>query len=113
MSDWFSELDGTFDLVVSNPPYLTERELKQAELEVREHEPTSALVADGDLGENSLVAILQNAYQFLNPHGLLAMETGIDQREILERQAQAVGYAEYIQEADLSGRDRFFFAKVG
>jgi len=49
----------------------------------------------------------------LNPHGLLAMETGIDQREILERQAKAVGYAEYIQEADLSGRDRFFFAKVG
>ena len=113
VSDWFSAIDGTFDLVVSNPPYLTETELKQAEPEVREHEPTSALVTDGDLGENALVAILQNAYQFLNPHGLLAMETGIDQREILESQAKAVGYAEYIQEADLSGRDRFFFAKVG
>lgn len=112
-SDWFSGMDGTFDLVVSNPPYLTEKELKHAEPEVREHEPTSALVAGGALGENALLAILQQAYKALNPHGLLAMETGVDQREILERQAQTVGYAEYIQEADLSGRDRFFFAKVG
>ena len=110
-SDWFSALEGSFDLVVSNPPYLTDTELQEAEPEVRDYEPVGALVAGGATGESALVAILEGAFPVLNPGGLLAMETGIAQREILEAQAQKVGYSEYLQEADLSGRDRFFFAR--
>ena len=58
------------------------------------------------------MAILEGAFPVLNPGGLLAMETGIAQRGILEARAQEGGYVECLQEPDLSGRDRFFFAKV-
>ena len=64
VSDWFSELDGTFRPSWRGPPYLTETELKQAEPEVREHEPTSALVTDGDLGENVLVVFFKMRISF-------------------------------------------------
>ncbi len=111
-SDWFSALEGMFDLVVGNPPYLTGAELKEAEPEVREHEPAGALVSGGAAGESALVAILEGAFQVLNPGGLLALETGIAQRGILEARAKEIGYAEFLQEPDLSGRDRFFFARV-
>jgi release factor glutamine methyltransferase len=112
-ADWFSGVVGTFDLIVSNPPYLAQAEFDQAESEVRNHEPHEALVSSGANGEGCLLAILSGAVTVLNDSGLLAMETGISQREILESKAVALGYAEFLQEADLSGRDRFFFAKKG
>ncbi len=112
-SDWFSALptDSRFALIVANPPYLTEHELKEAAPEVREHEPHQALVAP-DEGRADLELILNQAVRFLAPGGLLACETGIAQHARLLAVAQAGGYARTESRRDLTGRDRYVLAFV-
>lgn len=111
--NWWSPLtiDAQFDLIVSNPPYLTEAEMTTAEPEVIDHEPHDALVAGSD-GLNDFRILLEGAPKFLAPGGLLAMETGIAQSEALTELALQAGIAGNSAE-DLSGRPRFFFARVG
>jgi release factor glutamine methyltransferase len=110
-SDWLDGIEGKFDLIVSNPPYLSQGEVDQALPEVREHEPLEALVSPGVKGEDCLLSIMAEALPFLTTGAMLAMETGIDQREALEWKAGERGYLDILHEADLSGRDRFFFAR--
>ncbi len=109
--NWWSPLgnDPTFDLIVSNPPYLTEAEMKTAEPEVIEHEPHSALVAGTD-GLDDFRILLEGTPKFLANGGLLAMETGIAQSEALTDLAKQVGLTGH-SIGDLSGRPRFFFVR--
>lgn len=111
LSDWFSDfgIDGEFDLIVSNPPYLTKEELNTAEPEVREHEPVSALVAENE-GLADLETILRDAFVRLKLGGLLWLETGIAHREALVALCEQVGYAEPSGIDDWSGRPRFIKA---
>lgn len=107
---WFEPIpDGaSFDLIVSNPPYLTEAEMETAEPEVVAHEPHGALLSGGD-GLDDLRVILKEAKTFLAEGGLLAMETGIAQHGVLKELAESAGLSgESIE--DLSERPRFFFA---
>ncbi len=108
--DWFENVAGTFDAVVSNPPYLTEAEWASAQPEVREHEPREALVADDD-GLADLEKILRGAREHLAPGGFVALETGIAHRERLRAAALDAGFSETEAKDDLSGRPRFFFAR--
>ena len=111
-SDWYAKVDGQFDLIVSNPPYLTQEEINQAAVEVREFEPTRALVSPGLHGEGCLFEVLEGAKDRLRPDGLLAMETGISQKGLLEVKASELGFKEFWGEQDLSDRERFFFART-
>lgn len=110
---WFEPItaDERFDLIVSNPPYLTEQEMTTAEPEVVGYEPESALVAGAD-GLDDLRVILAHAARHLNPEGLLALETGIAQHETLEQLAKAAGFEAFESVADLSGRQRFAFLRA-
>jgi release factor glutamine methyltransferase len=100
-----------YDLIVSNPPYLTEEEMTTAEPEVVNHEPQCALVSGAD-GLDDLRLIFKDAAAFLKPGGLLALETGIAQAEALNTLAETAGLqGECIE--DLSGRPRFYFARKG
>ncbi len=111
-SDWFVALAGeTFDLIVSNPPYLTEDEWEQAEPEVRQWEPKSALTAGMD-GLDDLKKILAAAPAHLAPGGWLALETGIAQHAALAELAREAGFVETESVPDLSKRERFFLAKM-
>lgn len=112
-SDWFSKLspEERFDLIVANPPYLTEAEVKEAAPEVREHEPHSALVAAGE-GQADLEHILQHARAFLNTGGLIACETGIAHHTRLCGLANQCGYTRTESLRDLTGRDRYLLAFV-
>ena len=110
-SDWFEGIDGNFDLIVSNPPYLSQEDVDQSHPEVREHEPLEALVSSGANGEDCLLSIMSKAFPFLTKDAILAMETGIDQRKALKATATRLGYQDILHETDLSGRDRFFFAR--
>ncbi|MDP4878659.1 MAG: peptide chain release factor N(5)-glutamine methyltransferase [Opitutales bacterium] len=106
---WFEPLaDGErFDLIVSNPPYLTEEEMTTAEPEVVTFEPNSALVSGAD-GLEDLRKIVSAAPNYLATGGVLAMETGIAQHEALDGLAKSAGLqGESV--ADMSGRPRFFF----
>jgi release factor glutamine methyltransferase len=107
---WFEavDADALYDLIVANPPYLTESEMQSAAPEVAAHEPTAALAAGSD-GLDDLKAILAGAAAHLAPGGLLALETGIDQHAALDAIAQRVGLKGEGQ-PDLSGRPRFYLA---
>lgn len=112
-SDWFAALepDVRFDLIVSNPPYLTEEEWSSAQPEVRDHEPRQALVA-ADGGCADLLRIIAEAPRFLAPRGRLFLETGIDQHaRLLEAFAEA-GLAEGRSLQDWSERPRFVAAQA-
>ncbi len=100
-----------FDLIVSNPPYLTEEEMTTAEPEVAEHEPLSALVSGVD-GLDDIRRILKAARLHLSEGGLLALETGIAQHEALEPIAMEAGFSDVQSHPDLNGRERFFVART-
>ncbi len=110
-SDWFSAVVGeTFDVIVSNPPYLTAQEVAEAEPEVKHFEPMSALAAD-DAGMKDLKTIIAGAAQRLGAGGWLALETGIAQHAELGRVCAEHGFGEVDSRKDLTGRDRFIFAR--
>ena len=110
-SDWFSELgdEGPFDLIVSNPPYLTEAEVESAEPEVKDFEPVSALKAEKE-GLSDLEEILEGAFGQLREGGLLWLETGIGHRDALVSLGSEIGFREIEGLDDWSGRPRFIKA---
>lgn len=109
-SDWFENVAGTFDVIVSNPPYLTQSEWESAQPEVRDREPKTALVAEND-GLADLEKILRGARERLADGGFAAFETGIAQHAALEKIARECGFSSTESKTDLSGRERFFFAE--
>lgn len=111
-SDWFAAVTDAYDLIVSNPPYLTEAEVAAAEPEVREFDPKSALIAP-DEGLADLRRILTDAPRFLRAGGWVLLETGIDQHAALAALSAQIGYAESAGQPDMSGRPRFWQARVG
>ena len=108
--NWFEPLNegARFDLIVSNPPYLTEAEMQTAEPEVIDHEPHSAL-ASGQEGLDDLGLLFKSVPKYLAEGGLLALETGIGQADAIKAMASKVSLHGQSAE-DLSGRLRFFFA---
>lgn len=111
-SNWFSTIDGHYDLIVANPPYLTLSEWESAEPEVKQWEPRTALVAE-DEGLADLERILDEAHGFLSPKGVVALETGIQHAKRLGEIAETRGYEWHKAQMDLSKRQRFFVAGRG
>ena len=111
LSDWFSALTPArqFDLIVANPPYLSDAETKATAPEVREFEPVMALSA-GANGAAALEKIIRGAPAFLAAGGLLACETGIAQHAQLQPLAAQAGFQRTESVADLTGRERFLLA---
>lgn len=109
---WWDALPpgASYDLIVSNPPYLTESEMKTAAPEVASHEPHTALAAGID-GLDDLRILLAGANAHLAEGGLLALETGIAQGDALHALAQENGLQGEVLE-DLNQRPRFFFAQA-
>lgn len=111
-SDWFKSVPaGRFDLIVSNPPYLTADETADAQPEVRDFEPKSALVA-GEAGMSDLLTIIAKAPDYLAAGGVLALETGIAQHAQLAAAVERAGLKNFASIKDLTGRDRFVMAAV-
>ena len=113
LSDWFAALptEARYELIVANPPYLSDAEVREAQPEVKDFEPHAALSA----GENStadLERIIRDARAHLAPGGLLACETGIAQHAQLQPLAIAAGYARTESLRDLTGRERYLLAFV-
>lgn len=79
-SDLLSAIDGRFDLILSNPPYIPAREVEELQVEVREHEPRMALTP-GEQGTEILERILLQAPARLFPGGRVILEIGFGQEE--------------------------------
>jgi release factor glutamine methyltransferase len=105
-----ADLRGQVDVVVSNPPYLTEAEVTAAPPEVRDHDPRSALVAAGD-GGALLRRLLSEARAILRPGGWLLLETTENRVDRLAAEAVDAGYTEVRVEVDLAERARFVLAE--
>ena len=77
-SDLFENVDGKFDILVSNPPYIRTCEIEELMPEVRDHDPFIALNGH-ETGVFFYEKIVAKAPKFLNRGGLLAFEIGCDQ----------------------------------
>jgi len=91
VADALDPLRGRFDLIVSNPPYVSERDMDGLQIEVRDHEPRLALTPGGD-GLRVIRALVADAPQRLAPDGALVMEIGYDQRDAVRKFASARGW---------------------
>ncbi|HVU75209.1 MAG TPA: peptide chain release factor N(5)-glutamine methyltransferase [Mycobacteriales bacterium] len=101
-----ADLEGRFDLVVSNPPYVAEHEMDAVDPEVRDHDPQVALVAGPD-GLDIIRAVAATAARLLRPGGAIVVEhsdrQGVSAPAVLRLQ----GFADVTDHQDLSGRDRY------
>ena len=102
---WFEPLVGrTFDLIVSNPPYVAEDDPAMQDPALR-HEPRGALTPGGD-GMASLRAIIAAAPDYLERDGWLLLEHGSDQAAEVTRELVARGLRHVRSHRDLAGHER-------
>jgi len=106
-----AELDGTVDVVVSNPPYIPP-DAVPIEPEVRYHDPDLALYGGGVDGLEIPRAVAATARRLLRPGGLFVMEHAEVQAEAARRMAVDAGFSEPSTIADLSGRPRALLARL-
>jgi release factor glutamine methyltransferase len=102
-------LMGRIDLLVANPPYVSEAEWADLPADVRDHEPRRALVA-GPSGTEVVERIAEEAYWWLGIGGYAICEIGETQGE---RALEAFGAFDRGIRRDLAGRDRFVVARKG
>ncbi|WP_022707244.1 peptide chain release factor N(5)-glutamine methyltransferase [Paracoccus zeaxanthinifaciens] len=110
-ADWFEGVEGTFDLIVSNPPYISVAEMAGLSPDVREWEPLGALTDGGD-GLGAYRAIAAGARAHLNPGGQVLVEIGHLQGADVAALFAAQG-ARIEVLPDLDGRDRVVCADFG
>ena len=104
--DWADGLDGRFDLILCNPPYIgTGEELGP---EVREHEPAGALFAGAD-GLDDYRCVVPELPRLLAPGGIAVLEIGWTQGAAVAALVRAAGLTAAIRQ-DLGGRDRAVIA---
>jgi len=110
-SDWFAAVEGRFDLIVSNPPYIAEAEMADLSPEVREHEPRMALTPGGD-GLDAYRAIAAGVGAHLTPGGRVLVEIGPTQGAAVSALFAAAGLTGVAVRPDLDGRDRVVSARA-
>lgn len=104
-SDWFSDVSGQFDLIVSNPPYITAAEMADLAPDVREYEPHLALTPGGD-GLSAYQTIAQDLASYLAPNGRAFFEIGKDQGPQVQEIMAATGIGPVTLHHDLAGHAR-------
>jgi len=94
-------LEGAYDLVVSNPPYVTTEEIETLEPEVRDWEPREALT-----GVGATEAVARGAREVLAEPGALVLEVAAADASRVATLLEALGYVDVVATKDLTGRDR-------
>jgi release factor glutamine methyltransferase len=104
-SDWFSALEGqSFDLIVSNPPYVAVGDVHLGQGDVRQ-EPLSAL-ASGEDGLDDIRKIIEEAGDYLEQGAWLLLEHGYDQAAQVRDRLIQQGFGKVFSEKDIAGIDR-------
>ena len=99
------DLTGGYDLIVSNPPYVTDAEMKQLDREVSGYEPHLALEA-GEDGLRFYKTIFPRAYNALTDRGAVMVEHGCLQGEQVRSLCEEAGFKRIITLKDYGGNDR-------
>jgi len=110
-SNLFENVDGTFDLVVANLPYISTQDHHTLSREVL-HDPAVALFASAR-GDELVRELIAQAPSQLRPGGMLALEIGIDQGDALFSALAEKNYRDIYSKTDYSGVTRFLFARYG
>ena len=112
-SNMFAELRDTgvkFDVIVSNPPYIPTKDIRELSDEVKLHDPLLALDGDED-GLKFYRAITRNAVDYLNKGGYLCYEIGYNQAQDVSDILVSCGYNDIRVVKDLAGLDRVVIAR--
>ena len=110
-SDLLDSVDGAFDAIAANLPYVRSADIAGLQPEITRYEPVAAL----DGGEDGLELVRRLAAQapaHLKPGGMLALEIGDDQAPATEAILRGAGFADVETHQDLAGRDRVMSGRV-
>jgi release factor glutamine methyltransferase len=110
-SDLFEDVKGSFDIIVSNPPYIRSEVIKTLMPEVKDFEPIKALDGDED-GLKFYRTIAEKSPEFLKPNGLLYFEIGYDQGNEVKTLMIQNGFEDIRLVKDLAGLDRVVYGKM-
>ena len=105
VSDLFEKTTGLYDIIVSNPPYISKDVIESLDPEVRDHEPRLALDGGAD-GLDFYRRLVPGAGKVLKPGGRLFLEIGYDQGEAVTGLLRENGYQELMLLQDYAGLDR-------
>jgi len=100
----------TFDLIISNPPYIRSDDIGNLQPEIKDWEPLNALDGGAD-GLDFYRAIIPGARQFLKDSGILMLEIGISQADTVARIFKCSGYKNIVVQKDYAGIERIISAQ--
>lgn len=110
VGDLFTPLvNKTFDVIVSNPPYIPKDDIESLEIDVKDYEPLSALTDNGD-GLSFYKRLFSQGQKHLNDKGLIAVEVGIHQAEVVKEMAKNHNWKNIEIIKDYAGIDRVVLA---
>lgn len=107
-SDLFEQVEESFDIIVSNPPYIPTKVIDELEEEVKLHDPYLALDGKED-GLYFYRRIVEESPKYLNKGGKLYFEIGHDQGEAVSMLMKQAGFKAVTVKKDLAGLDRVVF----
>ena len=109
-SDWFANLNGKFDIIISNPPYIRSKEIELLDNTVKSFDPFIALDGGKD-GLEAYKQIANNSKKFLNENGYVCLEIGFDQKEKVTKIFVLNKFEKICELRDLSNKDRVLVFK--
>ena len=110
-SDWFENVEGIFDMIISNPPYIGWVEQNKISAEVKKYDPEIALFAGYD-GFDAYKKIIPSLSKFLNKDGLVVLEIGATQSSKVKDIMNSSGFFGIEIIKDLSGKERAVAGKL-
>ena len=110
-SNWFEKISGSFDVIVSNPPYISSKEYAQLSAEIVKYDPKISLTLGGD-GLEAYREILSQALEKLSKNGHIFLEIGYTQANAVGHLFREAGFQQIKVHKDLGSRDRVISAKA-
>lgn len=107
-SDLFEKVEGRYDIIVSNPPYIRTSVIRELQEEVKLHDPYVALDGKED-GLFFYREIIKKSKEYLKKGGRLYFEIGHDQGEDVKKLMEEAGFTQVTVKKDLAGLDRVVF----
>lgn len=110
-SDLFENVNGAYDVIISNPPYIRTSVIDELKDEVKFHDPLLALDGKED-GLFFYRKIIKESLNYLKPNGRLYFEIGHDQGEEVKKLMEEAGFVEVAVKKDLAGLDRVVYGML-
>ncbi len=111
-SDLFEKVEGKYNIIVSNPPYIPLKDKDTLQVEVRDYDPASALFTSDEHGVEFYQKIIEAAKNYLLPNGYLLFELGINQYLIVEKLLKDNGFSDINVVQDYNSIERIIIAKT-